>query len=302
MALRPAEMNARATTVGNDDWGFGESDEIAPGRFVLKLLGGGRRYEAYLVHDETLLANVVVKILRPHRVTDAASLEGLAAEYHALQQLNHPVIARGFDAVLEGDRPHIVIEFLEGPRLSTLVRRHGPLPMEQLVPLAVQLCSALHYMHGRRLVHLDLKPRNIIMGAPPRLIDLSIARSFESSAALKVAVGTDAYMAPEQCDPLGPYRVGPPADVWGLGASLYEAVAGEPPFSLDDPAAYPQLTQDPAPMDEGVPPQVEDLIMSCLQRDAASRPSPRELSEALEPLVAALPRRFVLNRLRPRLR
>ncbi|MGH2755560.1 MAG: serine/threonine-protein kinase [Actinomycetota bacterium] len=302
MAMQAAAIEARKTPVDDNGWGFAEGAEIAPGRFVLKLLGGGRRYEAYLAHDEALLTTVVVKILRPHRVEDTASLEGLAAEYDALGKLNHPVIARGFDSVLEGGRPHIVIEFLEGPRLSSLIRRHGPLPMEQLVPLAVQLSSALHYMHGRDLVHLDVKPRNIIMGAPPRLIDLSIARSVEDAEALTVAVGTDAYMAPEQCDPLGPHRVGTPADVWGLGASLYEAATGGPPFPADDPSEYPQLTEEPAPMSDRIASQVTDLVLSCLRRDPAARPTPKELSEALDPLVAALPRRFVLNRLRPRLR
>jgi serine/threonine-protein kinase len=284
-------------------WDFGEGDEIAPNRFALKLLGGGRRYEAYLAHDETMLANVVVKILRPHRATDEASLAGLAAEYRALRALDHPVIARGFDAVLDGDRPHLAIEFLEGGRLSSLIRRHGPLPMEQLIPLAVQLCSALHYMHGRRYVHLDVKPKNIIMGAPPRLIDLSIARSFEDARALDVAVGTDAYMAPEQCNPLGVHPVGPAADVWGLGASLYEAATGRTPYGEPiDPSDRPQLKGRPDPIEREVPQPVRELIDRTLQQEPTARPTPKELSEALEPLVAALPRRFVLNRLRPRLR
>ena len=284
-------------------WDFAEGDEIVPHRYALKFLGGGRRYEAYLAHDETMLTNVVVKILRPHRATDAGSLEGLAAEYRALRALEHPVIARGFDAVLDGDRPHIAIEFLEGGRLSSLIRRHGPLPMEQLIPLAVQLSSALHYMHGRRLVHLDVKPKNIIMGAPPRLIDLSIARSFEEAASLDVGVGTDAYMAPEQCDPRGPHPVGPPADVWGLGASLYEAVTGEAPYPGPiDPNHCPQRMRAPRPIDERTPKPVRDLIDWTLQLEPAARPTPKELSDELEPLVAALPRKFVLNRLRPRMR
>lgn len=210
MASEP-HLSARAKDP-DMSWGFEEGDEIRPGLHALKLLGGGRRYEAYLAHDEGLLALVVAKILRPSRAADAASLKGLAAEFEGLCALNHPVIARCFHATLTGDRPHITLEFLEGPRLSTLVRKYGPLPLEQLIPLAVQLCSALHYMHNQRITHLDVKPRNIIMGAPPRLIDLSIARSFEDAAALTVPVGTDAYMAPEQCDPTGAYSLGPAAD------------------------------------------------------------------------------------------
>jgi eukaryotic-like serine/threonine-protein kinase len=286
----------------SDGWGFDEGEEIYPGRYALKLLGGGRRYEAYLAFDEELLANVVVKILRPSCALDEGALQGLAGELRALQALNHPVIARGFGGLLGGKRPHICLEFLEGPRLSTLIRRFGPLPMEQLIPLATQMCSALHYMHARRMVHLDIKPKNIIMGAPPRLIDLSIARGFRDAAALDVGVGTDAYMAPEQCVPT-PGRVGAPADIWGLGITLHEAIAGELPFPRgSDHERYPQVKLRPGPLDRRVPHAIADLVDGCLRRDPRERPTARDLNDRLEPLVAALPRRVVLSRLRPRWR
>jgi len=284
-------------------WGFAEGDDITAGRYVLQRLGGGRRYEAYLAHDENLLSLVVVKILRPDRVGNENALRGLREEFQVLRRLNHPSIARGFDAVLDGNRPHIVLEFLDGPRLSTLIRKYGHLPLEQSIPLAVQLCSALHYMHGRRMVHLDVKPSNIIMGAPPRLIDMSIARSFESAAGLKVAVGTDAYMAPEQCRvPVGG-PVGPAADIWGLGVTLYEAVAGRLPWSKDGSDPHPQMHTEPEPLDDKVvPPAIAALISRCLQPDPVARPTARDVAEGLEGLVALLPRRPVLNRLRPRLK
>jgi eukaryotic-like serine/threonine-protein kinase len=285
-----------------DEWGFDEGAEISPGRYALKLLGGGRRYEAYLAFDEVLLATVVVKILRPSRARDERALQGLACELRSLQALNHPVIARGFGGVLRGERPHICVEFLEGPRLSTLIRKFGPLPVEQLIPLAVQLCSALHYMHARRMVHLDVKPKNIIMGAPPRLIDLSIARSFRDAAALDVAVGTDAYMAPEQCVPARG-RVGAPADIWGLGVTLHEAVTGEIPFPRgSDDERRPQIKLAPQPLDGRAPGAIADLVDRCLRRDPRERPTARDVNERLEPLVAALPRRVVLSRFRPRWR
>ena len=299
--MQEVEGNDDTGTRSDKSWGFEEGDELAPGRYVMKLLGGGRRYEAYLVHDEQLLSLTVVKILRPSRVSDRGALDGLMSEYRTLQSLNHPVIARGFDAVLAGERPHLVLEFLDGPRLSTLIRRHGPLPLEQLIPLAVQLSSAVHYMHRRSFVHLDVKPSNIIMGAPPRLIDMSIARTFEEASVLDVPVGTDAYMAPEQCDPR-PGNVGPGADVWGIGVTLYEALTGSLPFpTKGDGAGYPQLESSPEPFDARLPRPVTSLIESCLEFRSSDRPSASELANSLEPLVAILPRKPVLSRFRPRM-
>src|SRR5687767_10597047 len=125
---------------------------------------------------------VVAKLLRPHLVDDAHALRGLKKEAAMITGLDHPVLMRGFGAVKEGERPHLVLEHLEGPRLSTLLRQQRRLALEQAIPLGVQLSSALIFMHNQGVVHLDVKPRNIIMGAPPRLIDLSIARTFADAA------------------------------------------------------------------------------------------------------------------------
>ena len=286
-------------------WGFEEGEEVAPGRSVLKRLGGGRRYDAYLAWDRRLHAVVVCKVVRPHLVEDSHTLAGLAGEWAMLQRLAHPVIVRGFDAVLDGPRPHLVLEHLEGPRLSTLVRRYGPLPAEQLVPLALELAAAIHYLGTEDVVHLDIKPSNTIMGAPPRLIDLSVALPVQEAAALASPVGTDAYMAPEQCDPerIGP--VGSAADVWGLGVTLFKAATGELPFEQPQPRAegapqrWPQLRQDP-PWPERVPDPLASLIMLCLERDPRRRPEPGELHTALEPILGGLPKPR-LSRLKPRL-
>ena len=97
-------------------------------------------------------------------------------------------------------------------------------------------------------MHLDVKPRNIIMAGRPRLIDLSVARRRASApAAWTRPVGTDAYMAPEQCEVARFGELGPATDVWGLGATLYEALAGEPPFPPDG-ERFPQLRHAPAPL------------------------------------------------------
>lgn len=290
-------------TIDEGSWGFREGDEIVPGVYALRLLGRARRYETYLAWHDAMLAVVVVKILRPDLVEDTSARQGLAAEARALLALDHPVLMRSFGGALDGPRPHLVLEFLEGPRLSTLLRKYGPLAVEQAIPLATQLCSALHYMSIRGWVHLDMKPKNIIMSGPPRLIDLSVAHTLERAATIDALVGTDAYMAPEQCEPVIRGTPGSPADVWGLGVTLFEALAGRLPFGRPtDEDRFPQLHRDRLPFPDDTPPLLAEIVAFCLQPDLTARPTARQVAEALEPLVAALPKRPLIGRLKPRLR
>jgi serine/threonine protein kinase len=286
-------------------WGFEERDEIAPGRTVLRRLGGGQRYEVYLVWDDARLAVLVAKLLRPDQAFDPAALGDLRREADALAQLAHPVVVRGFDAVLGGRHPHLLIEHLEGPTLRALLDESGPLALEQLLPLALHVAAALHYMAGEDWVHLDVKPDNIVMGVPPRLIDLSVARTVARAQRTTGPIGTDGYMAPEQCDPAAaPGRLGPPADVFGLGATLYHALSGRRPFprgrgareSADPAERFPQLVRAPEPLGRRVPRALAEPIMAALAPAPADRPAAAELARALEPLVAGLPQRMVLGR------
>ena len=302
----PADSDDEA---GGTRWPFAEGDELVPGRLVVQRLGGGTEYEAFLAWDERLMSLVVAKCLRPHRVDDADSLRRLRREADYLLTLRHPVVVRGLDAVLDGPRPHVVMEHLEGPNLASLLRRHGALALQQLVPLALQVAGALHYLHHEAVVHLDVKPRNIIMAAPPRLIDLSVARSLADASSITGQIGTDAYMAPEQCDP-ALATIGTPADVWGLGATLFHAVAGTVPFprppeaadSDDLPTRFPQLQGPPPELSGDAPPPLTALVGDCLRFSPEQRPTAADVIERLEPVISALPRKPVLRRMRPRLR
>ncbi len=221
----------------------------------------------------------MVKVVRPDRVDDEHSLRGLAREVEALATVNHPVVVRGLRHELGGERPHVVLEQVDGPRLSTLIRRYGPLQEQQYLPLAIEVASALHYLGRIGWTHLDIKPSNVIMGAPARLIDLSVARPVEE-AARSARIGTDAYMSPEQWDPERYGAPGPASDVWGLGATLFEAVAGKRGYDAVD-----ELRMLP----DRVPAEVAKIVYAALELDPANRPLPHEVAEALEPVLDRQP-------------
>ena len=289
-----------------DSWELAEGDEIAPGRSVLKLLGGGHLYEVYLVWDDRLFSIMVAKLLRPDLAEDEHSLRSLRREAEALERLAHPVLLRGFGARLDGPYPHVLVEHLEGPTLRRLIRRGGPLPVEQALPLGLHVASALHYLASEGMVHLDVKPENIVMGIPPRLIDFSLVRSVERARRIDGAIGTNAYMPPEQCAPGDAGEIGPASDVWGLGATLYHALAGRLPFSkprstdTDAPLEerFPQLVEEPEPLPEFVPPVLREAIVASLARAPEDRPTAAELALSLQPLVADLPQKMRLGRRR----
>ena len=160
-------------------------------------------------------------------------------------------------------------------------------------------------MARRETIHLDVKPRNIIMGAPPRLIDLSIAKTFGDALRVDHSIGTDAYMSPEQCDParLGACRTARPT----CGASVQRcsrrsrAIAHSRTATVRRAQGVGRSSRlRRTSCRRKVPVALAKPIMACLARDPAARPTADELAEMLEPMVAALPRRPVLNRLRPR--
>jgi serine/threonine protein kinase len=279
-------------------WGLAEGDEIAPGRSVLKALGGGTRYEVLLVWDDVRFAIMVAKVLRPALAQDEGALRDLRDEAEALDALSHPVILRRFDAVLDGPHPHLLVEHLEGPTLRRLLKAERRLPLQQLIPLGLHVAAGIAYLATAGWVHLDLKPDNLIMGVPPRIIDLSIARTVERAARTRGMLGTDPYMAPEQCGtPEWEGRLGPPADVFGLAATLWRAATGAAPFprasggsrSEDPELRFPQLVAPPPAAPREMPPALAELLLAGLARDPADRPTARELASGFEPLLAALP-------------
>jgi serine/threonine protein kinase len=248
---------------------------------------------------------VAAKLLLPHLVEDPAARAGLALEGTLLRELDHPVLPRCFDISLEGPRPYIAIEHVDGPRLSTVIKRQQFLAIEQALPLLQQVSGALHYLAGRGLVHLDVKPKNVIMAPPPRLIDLSIARTIDQARATAGPIGTDPYMAPEQTGAGSASSISPATDVWGFGVTLHESLSGERPFPAGDrdgspKERFPQLVLDPAPLGGDAPAELAAIIRAALERQPENRPSAAEVADALDPVLETAPRTLLLGRFRVR--
>ena len=214
---RPHRLARASAAV--DSWGFAEGDEIGAGSDAVRLLGGGHRYEAWLAWDEHLRTLVVAKLLRPDQAERPAARRALEAEARHARPAGAPA-ARALVRRRAGGR---------AAAARARVRR-GAAAVDADPPLRAdpssrscrsRSTSARSCTTWRRsgVVHLDVKPRNIIMAGSPRLIDLSVARRLDELGALRGHVGTDAYMAPEQCDPErsgsdrpGERRVGPRRD------------------------------------------------------------------------------------------
>ncbi len=184
------------------------------------------------------------------------------AEADILAQLAHPNIVR----LLGAGRPaHVLMEFLEGQTLGGLMRTRGRLSVSNALRVAVHLGGALEHMHLRDILHLDVKPSNVIVAhGRPVLFDLGTARR-RSDWALPRLEGTQPYMAPEQC--LG-RPVSPATDVFGLGVTVYELLTGKLPFRLGSPRRpYPQTEDEPVTLRRhrpGISSSLDRIVLECL--------------------------------------
>jgi predicted ATPase len=239
--------------------------------------------------------------LKTVHVPRAALLQSIRREIHALLRLSHPGVVRVLDAGLDDELPWYAMELLEGPDLGEAWRarlggqRPRVLPdaaLRELLGIVRRLCEALAYLHGEGIVHRDLKPGNVFVlaGDRPVLVDFGLASRLvgasgrEALQAVAEAGGTLGYMAPEQGRG---QLVDARADLYSLGCMLYELLAGRPPFVGDNPVQvlWQHFEQEARPLSElveGVPGEIEDLVLRLLAKD------PRERIGHADDVAAAL--------------
>ncbi|MET9452370.1 serine/threonine-protein kinase [Streptomyces cinerochromogenes] len=246
---------------------------------VMHRLGAGGMGEVYLAESRTGL-RLAVKVVRAEHAEDRTFRARFRHEVRAAQTVGGAgtYTARVVDADTEAERPWMATEFVPGPNLRDAVLDHGALPGPAVRILAAALGEALAAIHAKGLVHRDLKPSNILLGPDgPRVIDFGIVRALEATALTRTGavVGSVGYVSPEQIRNGG--QVGPPSDVFSLGAVLAYAAAGREPFGegQDSVVLLRILTRD---VDlSGVPEDIRPLVAACLREDPLERPEPAEV-------------------------
>src|SRR5213595_197392 len=249
----------------------------------------------FLAQEVRLGRQVVVKVLPPEMAA-GVSAERFEREIRLAAALQHPHIVPLLTAGSQGDLLYYIMPHIAGESLRARLSHERELPVTETVRILRDVCDALAYAHGHGIVHRDVKPDNVLLSGKHALVtDFGVAKAVASSSgggtltSLGMALGTPAYMAPEQAagDPTVDHR----ADLYAVGALGYELLAGRPPFSGLSPqnllAAQVTVTPDPVTRHRAsVPPALAALIMRCLAKSPADRPqSAEELVGQLEGLA-----------------
>jgi serine/threonine-protein kinase len=253
----------------------------------------------YLGRDEVLDRPVAVKILKSGFDGDIA--ERFQREGRTVARLSHPNLVQVYDAgegELDGRAaPYIVMEHVPGGDLKSAIATEGPMSSEKVAWLGSGVSAGLDHAHERGVIHRDIKPHNILLdgAGSPKLTDFGIARALDATTMTVsgVYLGTALYSSPEQ---LKGEEVTPKSDVYSLGTALYQAVTGKPPFSGSPLEVANQHTvQEPGAPDArrssgGPDPDLDALILACLEKDPANRPSASEVTARLSGIASNSPK------------
>ena len=255
-------------------------------------LSGGGMSRVFTAKETALGRPVVVKVLPPE-LGAGVSTERFKREISVAARLQHPHIVPLLSAGHIDGLPWFTMPFVEGESLRVRLARNGELPVNESVRILREIASALAYAHGRGVVHRDIKPDNVLFSGDVAMVaDFGVAKAIDAAAgdgtgheaagvrpnpvtSLGVALGTPAYMSPEQAtaDPTVDFR----ADIYAFGVVAYEMLTGLPPFTARNPAQLlaAQVTEMPEPIARrrpAIPPALAALVMRCLEKRPADRP------------------------------
>ena len=256
---------------------------------ILSQIGAGGMGEVYRSHDSKLGRDVAIKVLPEAFARDAERMARFQREAKVLASLNHPNIATIHGLEDSGTTHALVMELVVGPTLADRIKQ-GPIPIDEALPIAKQICDALEYAHERGIIHRDLKPANVKVTADDtvKILDFGLAKALEEDAASidistsptlsrlatmqGVLLGTAAYMSPEQAKGKAVDRR---VDIWAFGCVLYEMLTGKMAFQgeavTDTLAAVIRAEPDWSLLPAATPHHIRVLLRRCLQKDVRQR-------------------------------
>jgi len=252
-------------------------------------LGAGGMGEVYRAHDPRLARDVALKVLPEAFAADRERMARFEREAKVLASLNHPNVAAIYELEESNSVRALVLELVEGPTLAERIAQ-GPIPIEEALPMAKQICDGLEYAHERAIIHRDLKPANVKVTpeGSVKLLDFGLAKALEGEAVAGdiltsptishlatqagIILGTAAYMSPEQAKGKAVDRR---ADIWAFGCLLYEMLTGKRAFggqAVSETLAA-VIRDDPnwSALPQAVPPRIRDLLKRCLCKDVRQR-------------------------------
>jgi serine/threonine-protein kinase len=256
-----------------------QNPRVLSGRYELShLVARGGMAEVYRARDRLLDRPVALKILFPELSVDRSFVERFRREAQAAANLSHPSIVPVFDWGEDAGTYFIVMEFVDGRALSSILRGAGPLHPDRAAEVAADVAGALAYAHRHGVVHRDVKPGNVLITEEGvvKVTDFGIARALNTEESLTqtgAVMGTATYFSPEQAEGMG---VDARSDIYSLGVVLFEMVTGRPPFLGDTPVAVASKhVRDNPPMprdvNPAIPPDLEAVILKCMAKSPDHR-------------------------------
>jgi serine/threonine protein kinase len=243
-----------------------------------QVLGAGGMAKVYLARDLMLERPVAIKVLKQDLSTNPAFRKRFQQEARAAANLSHPNIVTVHDFGFHHGRLYIVMEYVPGKDLKTILKQVGRFPVQDAIPLIIQACAGIGYAHRAGLVHCDVKPHNMIVTPDQRLkvTDFGIARALASihpDEHYDVVWGSPQYFSPEQAAGSAP---SPASDVYSLGVIFYEMLTGRLPFESDDPTELARLHREEMPdpprqINPDIPESLDKIIQKVLAKEPSSR-------------------------------
>ncbi len=256
------------------------SGQKIPGYTILGKLGAGAMATVFKAKQISLDRVVAIKVLPRKFTQNPQFIERFYAEGRAAAQLNHPNIVQAYDVGKAGEYHYFVMEYVDGRTVYDDITKHKRFDEKEAIDISIQVAEALHHAHDRGLIHRDVKPKNIMINREGlvKLADMGLARAISDKEAAEAeagkAFGTPYYISPEQIR--GEIQIGPPADIYSLGATLYHMVTGNVPFDGKNPSAvmHKHLKAEIVPPDHVNPKLsagVSEIIEMMMQKDPRKR-------------------------------